>query len=30
MHNHSPTEYMSDSIVLANRIKRVAESSTDV
>ena len=29
MHNHSRSEYMSDSIVLANRIKRVAESSTD-
>ena len=29
MHNHSPSEYMSDSIVLANRIKRAAESSTD-
>ena len=29
MRNHSRSEYMSDSIVLANRIKRVAESSTD-
>ena len=28
-HNHSQDEYKSDSIVLANRIKRKAESSTD-